>query len=472
MMHTIEEDGPRRDSDFVLSTEDYSNSRTDDGRIVVPETIILTDQHVTDKEEQRVEPKPKLKFPVQRKQEAGNTLPKPRVFVYNSSTAQQVVAKKGKQFIGPSESVDHPTGKPNLLNFDLYGLDSLVFIHIQKTGGSDFLRHLVTATRDGRYLCLLPKDKQMDIQNNSIGRKGIVGRGIMCPRDPAKPDGEQWLICEKNLGWVCQLHSSYTEYKACLPKLNNGMVNPNSRFLYATILRHPVLRYLSEYLHFKRGAKWAKKGICGGKEVKEAEMPPCYPDFYNKKPWPNLTMDKFLACQSNWANNRQTLMLADLEPLGCYGNTLHPPEEKDRLMLESAKENIRKFAFFGLTEYQRESCALFERTFGVKLKLETEQRAMSALHSAPILQTLWNDSQLYDQIAAVNHLDMELYEYALQLFVERVKTTLGREIDLDIVSKEIESMRPEDVAKVENKYKRFNLHNEFKRKERSADKQS
>ena len=192
----------------------------------------------------------------------------------------------------------------------------------------------------------------------------------------------------------------------------------------------------------------------------DSEMPPCYPGFYNRRTWPNLTIEKFLSCQSNWANNRQTRMLADMESLGCYGNQLHPPEEKDRLMLKSAKDNLRNFAYFGLTEYQNESRALFEEVFDVKLKLEMKQRPMSAVHSAPVLQKLWNKSKLYDRIAAVNKLDMELYEYALQLFSKRVKA-IGLYIDFNVVTKEIKNMKSEAVSNTAMKFKKINYRQEF-----------
>ena len=440
-------------------------------RIVVPETLILTGQLVSDSQRDGTTRKPTIvewngKFG-KPKEDKENTSRAPSK-IRPVATASAETIYRGQTEIRKDNVTAHnddrgPTMHP--VNFDPYRRDSLVVIHIQKTGGSDFLRHLITATRDGRYLCNLPRDTQTDIQRDSIGPKGVkgTGRGIMCPRDPSNPRGEQWLICEKTLGWVCQLHTSYSEYKVCLPKLNNRMVNPKSHFLYSTILRHPVLRYFSEYLHFKRNATWAKRRVCGGKKVTEEEMPPCYPGFYAKEPWPDLTIEKFLSCRSNWANNRQTRMLADLESLGCYGNKLHPPKEKDRLMLESAKENLRNFAFFGLTEYQRESCVLFERTFGVKLKLETQQRPMSSLHSAPVLQDLWNNNKLYDRIATVNRLDMELYEYALQLFSKRVRA-IGLVIDPDIISKEIKGMKREDIAKTAKKFKRFGIHKEFENK--------
>ena len=456
-------------SGFYTEAQRHSSS---ENRIVVPETIILTESTSTgDRDnaanERRV---PALVWNKNQIDDEGRLkklppVPSETTRVLSTGVAKSVVVGEAEDKDTSMIHVSDPlTLAGQKLNFDPYGADTLVFIHIQKTGGTDFLRHLVTATKNGEYLCNLPDDTQRDIHNNSLGPKGVFGRGVMCPRDRANPEGEQWLVSEKNLGWICQLHMSYSEFKACIPKLKGDpRVNTNSHFFYTTILRHPVLRYMSEYLHVRRNATWAKRRICGGKKVNTvSEMPPCYPGYYSRKPWVNVTIEKFMACSSNWGNNRQTRMLSDLESLGCYGNKLHPPEEKDRLMLQSAKDNLRNFAFFGLTEYQQETRLLFEKLFGIQLKLETQQRAMSALHSAPILQDLWNNSKLYDKIAKVNKLDMELYEYALELFSERVKTTLEIEIDPDSVSDQIESMDVEDLRRTANKFRKYNLHREFK----------
>ena len=40
-----------------------------------------------------------------------------------------------------------------LVDFDPHGNDTLVFIHIQKTGGSTFVEHLHTLKEDGIDLC-------------------------------------------------------------------------------------------------------------------------------------------------------------------------------------------------------------------------------------------------------------------------------------------------------------------------------
>ena len=42
------------------------------------------------------------------------------------------------------------------------------------------------------------------------------------------------------------------------------------------------------------------------------------------------------------------------------------PEERETVMLASAKRNLREMAFFGLTEYQEQSQYLFEEIFNLK----------------------------------------------------------------------------------------------------------
>lgn len=70
-------------------------------------------------------------------------------------------------------------------------------------------------------------------------------------------------------------------------------------------------------------------------------------------------------CSHNLAHNRQTRMLADLTLAGCYTgyNTTKDRHERDRILLQSAKHNLAKMAFVGLTEQQSMSQYVFEQTF-------------------------------------------------------------------------------------------------------------
>lgn len=335
----------------------------------------------------------------------------------------------------------HPSPPPNV-SFDPGGRDSLIFIHIQKTAGSEFLRHLVTVERDHRPLCL----PESTAAATSVKRKK---ERSVCPRptriESARPNGDwPWLISEKTLGWYCGLHPFYSEYKSCIslekkvPK-SEQRFDPTANFHYSTMLRHPVLRYISEYLHVQRGATFSYRHICDGKKVKDSEMPPCYPGYYDHKTWDNVTLSAFLSCESNWANNRQIFSVADLETVLCFKKMALPREERERRLLESAKNNLKQFSFFGITEYQTESSVLFEKTFGLRFGEGLEQKPVSALNSAPMLSTIWNSESTYNKIAAANHLDMQLYEYALELFAARL-LAIGIKIDLENVTKEVQHL--------------------------------
>ena len=132
------------------------------------------------------------------------------------------------------------------------------------------------------------------------------------------------------------------------------------------MLRHPVIRYISEYLDVRRGATWLSDHVCGGQKVTKEEIPPCCPGYYEDKPWPNVTLEEFVSCESNWGNNRQVMMLTDLEEVGCFNKSHYAKKEREACMFASAKRNLEKFAFFGITEHMEGSAILFEKRLGMK----------------------------------------------------------------------------------------------------------
>ena len=199
------------------------------------------------------------------------------------------------------------------------------------------------------------------------------------------------------------------------------------------MLKHPVIRYISEYVHVRRGATWLPDHMCGGRKVTKEEMPLCYPGYYV-----NVTLEEFLSCESNWGNNRQVMMLADLEEVGCYNKSYYPKEKREALMLDSAKRNLEEFAFFGITEYLNESGILFEKRLGMKFGKPMEQLPCSAVCSAPLLQSE-QTKDMYDKIVRVNKVDMALYKYALQLFTKRLEA-LDISIDPSHVDKVIKTL--------------------------------
>ena len=354
-------------------------------------------------------------------------------------------------------------------HFDPHGNDTLVLVHIQKTGGTEFLRYLVTVKRGSEYLCNISSIVKRSIEKkrniprqakprvrNRRGKKSKKREIVSCPRYPSKDQGEQWLISEKTMSWICGPHPSYTEYRRCLPQLDLKRFNKKRKLHYAVLLRHPVLRYISEYLHVQRNATWAARHYCKGKLVPLEDMPPCYPGFYNKVPWPNLTLSSFLSCESNWANNRQTLMLADIEAVNCFDKKSIGKEKREQKLLQTAKKNMESFAFFGITEYMDESCRMFENHFNMKFPMKPPKRNLSDLHSGPMLPTLWKNPAFLRAIRQVNHLDMALYEHALKLFDERART-MGIKINRNRVEEEVAILTTNPLLLVKGKHKKLNF---------------
>ncbi|VDK65018.1 unnamed protein product [Gongylonema pulchrum] len=82
--------------------------------------------------------------------------------------------------------------------------------------------------------------------------------------------------------------------------------------------------------------------------------------------WDGVSLDEFLACPYNLAFNRQTRMLADLTLINCYDTRANDVATRERIMLASAKANLKNLAFFGLKEYMAESQWMFEQLFRLK----------------------------------------------------------------------------------------------------------
>ncbi|MCI4377889.1 hypothetical protein PGIGA_G00208970 [Pangasianodon gigas] len=87
------------------------------------------------------------------------------------------------------------------VDFQIKGDDVLVFLHIQKTGGTTFGRHLVQNVR-----LELPCDCRP-------GQKKCT-----CYRPNRK---ETWLFSRFSTGWSCGLHADWTELTNCVP----GVIN-------------------------------------------------------------------------------------------------------------------------------------------------------------------------------------------------------------------------------------------------------
>ncbi|KAM9805029.1 heparan-sulfate 6-O-sulfotransferase 3-B [Neosynchiropus ocellatus] len=287
------------------------------------------------------------------------------------------------------------------VEFSIRGDDVIVFLHIQKTGGTTFGRHLVRNIRLEQPCDCKPGQKK-----------------CTCHR-PGKD--ESWLFSRFSTGWSCGLHADWTELTSCVPVVMGGKKEAprNKRnFYYITMLRDPVSRYLSEWKHVQRGATWKTAlHMCDGRSPTQDELPTCY----SGDDWSGVTLTEFMKCPSNLANNRQVRMLSDLSLVGCYNLSSMNQSQRNHILLSSAMNNLKNMAFYGLTEFQRKTQYLFERTFSLRFISAFTQinstRAANVDLSEPIRR----------RIEELNFLDVQLYEYAKDLFLQRFQFTRQRE---------------------------------------------
>ncbi|XP_059202143.1 heparan-sulfate 6-O-sulfotransferase 2 isoform X1 [Centropristis striata] len=294
------------------------------------------------------------------------------------------------------------TDLSRIVDFNIKGDDVIVFLHIQKTGGTTFGRHLV---------------RNIQLERPCECHAGQ--KKCTCFRPGKK---ETWLFSRFSTGWSCGLHADWTELTSCVPSRMDSRETPENlprrNYYYITILRDPVSRYLSEWRHVQRGATWrASLHVCDGRSPTLSELPSCY----SGDDWSGCTLQEFMDCPYNLANNRQTRMLADLSLVGCYNVSTMSEEERWAVLVESAKRNLRGMAFFGLTEYQRKTQYLFERTFNLEFIAPFTQLNGTRASSVEV------PSETQYRILQLNRWDVELYEYARDLFLQRFQVARQQE---------------------------------------------
>lgn len=276
--------------------------------------------------------------------------------------------------------------------FNFEDRDLMILLHIQKTGGTTFEKHLVQdlninnqcSCSDEKRRCWCPRYSNQKVTPPSTPSVGIPTSNVT------------WLISRFSTGWICGLHADWTQLTNCLSGLE--------RLYFLTFVRDPIHRFISEFRHVQRGATWKNSR----KHCKDYDTQLCYGE--NQSDWSNVTLDEFLNCPNNMALNRQTRMLADHNLIKCSNDN-----NSDEELLLSAKKNLREMAFFGICDEQLQSQIIFEKTFGLKFKRKFVQSNESrAIHQAKALSdgTRW-------KILKLNSLDVELYKYASILFQER-----------------------------------------------------
>lgn len=295
----------------------------------------------------------------------------------------------------------------HIQKFNMRGNDVMVFVHIQKTGGTQFGLQLVRNLDIER-----PCQRQRLQMSHNIRRK----KRFKCLRPGSS---KIWLISRHHLGWPCGLHADWTESKECVSRYMNSREGKNvdRSFSYVTIIREPVSRFLSEFSFVHNSSStWSGASLrCNGRSPSRDELPLCFAG----KNLSEITLKEFMGCPWNLAINRQSRMLADLRLVNCYDTRAMPKSKRNEIILQSAKRNLQKMAYFALMEYQEESQFLFEKTFGLKFLTPFKQVGGNQTKAGKLFPKL-NDSVL-QAVKHLSSLDVELYTFAKKLFLKRVK---------------------------------------------------
>jgi len=242
-----------------------------------------------------------------------------------------------------------------------------------------------------------------------------VGRKC-CKCNCFRPNSNKvWLFSRYSSGWVCGVHSDFTSTIAsgCVDRYFSESEEGNDRkYFLTTFLRNPVDRFISEYSHIHRGVNWSyTRGFCGRGFPTAAELPLCFDPEIG---WSGVSLNEFISCPFNQAFNRQARMLADLNRVNCYSSD-YDRDSRDEIILESAKANLQAMPFFGIKERMDDSQFLFENVF--KLRFTKSLSSWNISKSSHILPA----NKQIERIRELNNIDIKLYDFALNLFEERLK---------------------------------------------------
>ena len=93
--------------------------------------------------------------------------------------------------------------------------------------------------------------------------------------------------------------------------------------------------------------------------------------------------------------------------------------ENKMLLLENAKQVLKNLKFFALNEYQEMSQELFENVFKNQFRFSKKFEQAKNENASKLVENL--DKNQIEQIYKLNELDVKLYEYAKEIFFERLK---------------------------------------------------
>jgi hypothetical protein len=140
------------------------------------------------------------------------------------------------------------------IDFDIEK-DLMVFLHIQKTSGTTFSMNLIDnlqvydrISNTWEKACYI-KPHLRRIKNTKERQLDA----FFCPRkNPKFP--VNWFFTWHTVDYkLCGNHADLTRLRNCIPQLNNRARN----YVFISILRDPIKRYISEWRNLQHGTSWS-----------------------------------------------------------------------------------------------------------------------------------------------------------------------------------------------------------------------
>ncbi|CAG5125720.1 unnamed protein product, partial [Candidula unifasciata] len=107
--------------------------------------------------------------------------------------------------------------------------------------------------------------------------------------------GQDWMVNRHCNGWICGLHPGFMELRSCVDLWFSSQVNENRtrNYFFVTMIRDPVARFISEWLHVRRGSTWKESRLyCDGRDATMQEVPFCFK--YGS--WKHVSFENFVNC--------------------------------------------------------------------------------------------------------------------------------------------------------------------------------
>jgi hypothetical protein len=242
------------------------------------------------------------------------------------------------------------------LKYPLRSGDQLFFMHIPKTGGTTLRAILETQFKPEEIGPFINKSLQLRLRES----------------DPS----ENWSQFRFLTG-----HFDYNIYKA-LPR----------KPVYLTMLRHPVQRTISVYMHAIRDPNHKLYRIVAEQQVSLSDflqLPEAKHRIYNRQTQ--------MVAGVRWSDRKNTV--------------------SEQTLLEIARVHLDEFAFFGLTERFEESIRLLTYTFDWQPIRHYEALNVTPPSSRRAVIT----PDILDAIMPHIQLDIELYRFAEELLEVRLQ---------------------------------------------------